>query len=169
MLQIEYCFVQNKKNLSKQAIAWSRIELTSLYKNWKDEVSTLVSEQDKFKAFYRPTRFTEISSFSKQPVRAFKQWNEAKQKFMKNLFSKFSHWKNIFLLLKTWATKLTCNFSRCFCFNGFHKKTYIFSHPKCFKKNSKWLKIWLLAKSANFGESIYSLSFCDLTTVSMSF
>ena len=67
MLQIEYCFVQNNKTYR------SRIELKSFYKNWKDEVSTLVSEQDKFKAFYRPTRFTENSSFSKQPVRAFKQ------------------------------------------------------------------------------------------------
>ena len=73
MLQIEYCFVQNNKNLSKQDIARSKIDLTFLYKNWKDEVSTLVSEHDKIKGFYRPIHFTENSSFSKQPVRAFKQ------------------------------------------------------------------------------------------------
>ena len=38
--------------------------------------------------------------------------------------------KKIIFLLKTWATKLTCSFSNCFCFNDFHKKSYISSTLK---------------------------------------
>ena len=57
----------------------------SVYIKCNDEVSTLVLEQDWCKSFYRLNRFAKISSFSKQPVRALKLSNDAKQKIKENL------------------------------------------------------------------------------------
>ena len=57
----------------------------SVYKTCNDEVSTLVLEQDWWKFFYWPNRFAKTSNFPKQPVRALKLSNDAKDKIKKNL------------------------------------------------------------------------------------
>ena len=57
----------------------------SVYINCNDEVSTLVLEQGWCKPFYRLNCFAKTSSFSRQPVRALKLSNEAKQKIKENL------------------------------------------------------------------------------------
>ena len=75
--------------------------------------------------FFSPNCFAEVSSFEKQPVIAFKQSKEAKQKFKENFGFEMLPLKNDNVFVENFSQKKTWSFSKLHSLNGFNRKNVL--------------------------------------------